>query len=247
MQTESNYSQKLFHLLIFSIAMALLESAVVIYLRELYYPEGFTVALKLFDEGILFTEILREIATVVMLGGIAFVSGKRFIERFSYFLFCFAVWDIFYYIWLKILINWPESFFTWDILFLIPVTWLGPVLAPVICSMTMISLSLSILTILQKSPELKIKKSDWILFTLGSLIILFTFVYDYAKIIISNGWLLEVDKLMQNSAFIEITSTYIPISFNWSLFITGESILIGGIIILWAREFKPPFTFQKTL
>jgi membrane protein implicated in regulation of membrane protease activity len=53
----------------------------------------------------------------------------------------FAIWDIFYYIFLWLLIGWPESFFTWDILFLLPVTWVGPVLAPVINSLTMIVLA----------------------------------------------------------------------------------------------------------
>lgn len=233
---ESAFRKKLFQLFIFSAAMALLESAVVVYLRALYYPEGFTVALKLIDNKILFTELLREAATIVMLAAIAIITGRNFIQRFSFFLFCFAVWDIFYYIWLKVLLDWPESFFTWDILFLIPVTWLGPVLAPILCSFTMILLAWSLLNIQQQSPHLKLKLYDWLLLITGSLIILFTFIKDYADIILTNGWILEMDKLMQNAEFIRITSSYIPESYHWGLFMTGEILLLASVGLLWKRN-----------
>ncbi len=131
--------------IIISIAMAALESAVVVYLRALFYPDGFTVALKLIDQRILLIEIAREGATLVMLIGIGGLAGINFKDRFAYFLLSFAVWDIFYYVWLKAFIDWPSSVLEWDILFLIPFTWLGPVLAPVICSVTMILLAIVIL------------------------------------------------------------------------------------------------------
>src|SRR6185369_2332457 len=113
----------------FSIAMAALESAVVVYLRALYYPDGFNVAMKLIDQKILLIEIAREAATVVMLLGVGWLAGNNLKDRFAYFLLSFAVWDIFYYLWLKVFIDWPSSLLEWDILFLIPFTWLGPVLA----------------------------------------------------------------------------------------------------------------------
>src|SRR5258707_7052052 len=105
---------------IFSIAMAALESAVVVYLRALYYPDGFTVALRMIDPQILLIEIAREAATLIMLIGVACLAGKNFKDRFAYFLLSFGVWDIFYYAWLKAFINWPASIFDWDILFMIP-------------------------------------------------------------------------------------------------------------------------------
>src|SRR5690349_14247608 len=107
----------------FSIAMAALESAVVVYLRALYYPDGFSVAFRLIDESIVKVELLRELATIIMLLAIGQLAGKTFNERFAYFLLSFAVWDIFYYGWLKVLIDWPSTLLDWDILFLIPFTW----------------------------------------------------------------------------------------------------------------------------
>src|SRR5215468_9782362 len=93
----------------FSTAMAALESAVVVYLRALYYPDGFTVALRMIDERILSVELAREAATVLMLLGVAWLAGRNFKERLAYFLLSFAVWDIFYYVWLKAFIGWPAS------------------------------------------------------------------------------------------------------------------------------------------
>ncbi len=114
------------------------------------------------DEHLALTEIFREAATLIMLVGIGIIAGRNSSERFAWFLYSFAVWDIFYYIFLKLLLNWPESFMTWDILFLIPATWVGPVIAPVIVSITMIAFALIILYSNQKSIPVTIKSSEWI-------------------------------------------------------------------------------------
>ena len=90
-------SKKIFAVLIFSIAMAYLESAIVVYLRLLYYPEGFIFPIKIIPDEIFLIELGRELATIFMLASISFLIGARFVERFSYFLFAFSVWDIFDY------------------------------------------------------------------------------------------------------------------------------------------------------
>jgi hypothetical protein len=219
----------------FSIAMAALESAVVVYLRALYYPDGFTVAMKMMDQRILLIEIVREAATVVMLMGVGWLAAKSFKDRFAYFLLSFAVWDIFYYLWLKIFINWPSSLFEWDILFLIPFTWLGPVLAPVICSVTMILLAVAIL---RSNKQLTI--GLWSLLIAGSAVILYTFMKDYGTIILSNGF--DYSTIVRNKDFIAIASTYIPQSFSWEFFAVGEILILGGAIRL--LEFRNLFSMK---
>ena len=52
----------------------------------------------------------REFSTIVMLVVIGYLSGKTRIERFFYFIFCFGIWDIFYYVWLKVFLNWPRFY-----------------------------------------------------------------------------------------------------------------------------------------
>ncbi len=213
--------------LIFNIAMAALEGAVVVYLRALYYPDGFTVAMKMTDQRILMIEIVRELATVIMLAGVGYLAGKSLKDRFAYFLMSFAVWDIFYYVWLKIFIDWPSSILEWDILFLIPFTWLGPTLAPIICSATMLLLAISIL-----QTRTKLTLTSWCCFAIGSSIILYTFLEDYGSIIISNGFYLDYAALLQNKDFLNVASHYIPQSYSWNLFTVGELLIIAGIYLI---------------
>ena len=91
-------------------AMAFLESSVVVYLRVLYYPEGFSFPLKVINQDILVTEVFREAATIIILFTIGLIATKSLIARFAVFIYAFAIWDIFYYIYLICLIGWPISF-----------------------------------------------------------------------------------------------------------------------------------------
>ena len=98
---------KILWVTVFAAAMAFVESAVVVYLRVIYYPEGFTFPLKLIMDDTIMVELYREIATLFILLAVAVLTGRRFWERFAWFMLTFGVWDIFYYIWLKVLISWP--------------------------------------------------------------------------------------------------------------------------------------------
>lgn len=222
--------------IIFSIAMAALESAVVVYLRALYYPDGFTVALKLIEERILLTEIAREAATLIMLGTIGYLSAKHFPQRFAYFLLSFAIWDIFYYIWLKIFIDWPTSLLEWDILFLIPITWLGPILAPVICSIMMVVLALVI--IYKESSRITVL--NWALLSLGSLLILYTFVIDYIKIFNRHNLWSSYAHIMQEPTFLSVASNFIPTSYDWITFMTGVILIFCSTINIFKTSNANP-------
>jgi hypothetical protein len=130
-------------IVIFSIGLAFIEAVVVVYLRTIFYPEGFVFPLVDFISDkrwlqFLGIETCREAATLAVLFSSSWLFGKDFRTRLAYFLTIFAVWDIFYYVWLKVLLGWPSSIMEWDILFLIPVPWAGPVLAPVVLSLTML-------------------------------------------------------------------------------------------------------------
>jgi hypothetical protein len=107
-------------LAIYAVAMAFVESAVVVYLRALYYPQGFDFPLVPMRPGMIALEIGREAATLIMLLGVAALAGADRWECFLAFCLSFGIWDIFYYAWLWIFIRWPPSLFTWGVLFLIP-------------------------------------------------------------------------------------------------------------------------------
>lgn len=223
---------------VFSIAMAALEAIVVVYLREIYYPDGFRFPLVYIPPGIFLIEILREVATLVMLVCIGIMLGKNRIQRFAYFLLSFAIWDIFYYVWLKVLLNWPESLLTWDILFLIPVTWVGPVLAPVLCSLTMIIMGLFIINIEDSKRKLIIKPLDWVLIISGAVLIFITFTIDYTMLVYHEGNKYGFSELNRNENFISAVTSFIPESFNWFIFFVGELVIFVGIALFFRRSKK---------
>ena len=227
---------KIFWLTIFAIAMGYMETAVVVYLRKIYYPEGFNFPLKPIDANIGSTEILREAATIIMLIGAGILAGRTKTEKFGFFIYCFAVWDIFYYVFLKILLGWPESLLTWDILFLIPVTWVGPVIGPVINSLSMIVLALLISYFSDKSPKIFINRKEWLLLITGSLIIIISYIEDYLDYMLDVFKPADIFSLTNNTALIERASQYIPESFSWWIYCLGEFILITAIVIFYFRN-----------
>lgn len=129
-------------LAIFGIAMAHLEGVVVVYLRKaLGMPESESnkESIGKFPDRYMKIEMTREAATIVMLVVIAYLTGNTWSEKAVFFLWTFAFWDLFYYLSLYILIKWPPSFKTIDVLFLIPVPWIAPVWFPVgVSSLTII-------------------------------------------------------------------------------------------------------------
>jgi hypothetical protein len=220
---------------VFGIAMGILEAIVVVYLRQMYYPSGFDFPLSIFSSNILLIEWIREISTIIMLVSIGFLTGNNLYQRFSYFIYSFAVWDIFYYVGLKLFLGWPPSLLTWDLLFLIPVVWVGPVLAPIICSITMIAIAVIIVYRQEKGYLVKIKLPEWILILVGAFIIFCTFIWDYSTIIIQGGFLSEIFGLLNNVGFRNMILHYEPSFYNWYLFALGEGLILTAIIIMIKR------------
>jgi hypothetical protein len=119
-------------LAVFAIAMGFLEGVVVYYLRLLplqQSPEYPSVP-NLTNE-LLLVEQLREAATIMMLVSLALVVGKNKWQKLFAFIFAFSIWDLFYYVSLYFLINWPTSLLDLDVVFLIPFPWIFPVWFPV--------------------------------------------------------------------------------------------------------------------
>lgn len=214
-------SKQLWWLIAFSIAMGFLEAAVVIYLRLLYYPTGFQFPLVPLDARASGVEVLREAATVIMLFGVGAMAGKNFQQRLAFFLLAFAIWDLFYYVFLKAVLNWPSSWFTWDILFLIPAPWVGPVLSAVIAAITMVAFASVILVYEFKAESKPVNRMEWVCVSLGSLIIIISWMWDYIRF---SGRMADVSRTA-----LETLSSYIPDEFNWWIFCLGEILLVTAI------------------
>lgn len=214
---------------IFAIAMGFVESAVVVYLRAIYYPEGFAFPLRTLDPGIAITEVMRESATMIMLITIAMITFKQAISRFAAFIYAFAIWDIFYYVFLYLLLKWPPTLLTLDILFLIPVTWVGPVLAPIINSMTMILLALIIIYHKTKNKLFRLTLVEWLFLLMGSILFIFAYTQPYMQYLLTKYSFSDLLHLNRNKEFLDYTCRFIPVKFSWILFSLGEVLVLYSI------------------
>ena len=180
--------------------MAYLESAVVVYLRAMYGIEDLLRDINFETDIYTFIEIGREAATIIMLAIISLIAGSNRQKKLGYFFLSFGIWDIFYYIWLYVFIQWPKSLLEWDILFLIPLPWWGPVIAPILISILLISIGFLLIS----EVKFKVTALDWIVFGILIVVLLFTFIEDSTREILSGtGNLTEIR----------------PTSFNWIVFL----------------------------
>jgi hypothetical protein len=131
-----------------AVAFALVEAMVVYYLRKLFsleFAAVFTERSFHFPNDYLVYERSREAATMVMLVAVALLAGRTPWQAFAYWLFAFGAWDLFYYAWLWVLLGWPGSLGTHDLLFLTPGEWWAPVWLPVSISAGFIVVAVLIL------------------------------------------------------------------------------------------------------
>lgn len=155
--------------------MGFFEAAIVIYIRLLFYPDGFTFPLVIVTGTPAIVEILREAASILMLVAFSFSVFKKTRFRIAAFLITFALWDIFYYIFLKIFLDWPATLMDWDILYLIPLPWVSPVIAPVLISFVMLAYGLYLTT----NRLVKFTKIYSFLLGTGIILILISFMEQY--------------------------------------------------------------------
>lgn len=214
-------------LVLFGVAFAYVEAAVVVYLRVHYdpirrdaypeYPDGDLFPMLRLEhleragpqyKQMLWTELGREFATMLMLAAVGLAVARSFREWLAAFMIAFGVWDIFFYVFLKLLIDWPESLLTWDILFLLPVPWVGPVISPVLVAVSMIAAGVAILWREARGRPIRFARFHWAMILGGALIIIAAFCWDWQNTK-AGGW---------------------PNPFNWPLLIAGEAVGLAGFV-----------------
>jgi hypothetical protein len=217
-------------IVLWAVAFAFVEAAVVEYLRAIYYPPaagGFTFPVLTVEQiralgeehwRRLLIELGREAATLVMLATVGSVAGKNRRESWAYFMIAFGVWDIFYYLWLKLFLDWPPGIMTWDLLFIVPVPWVAPVLAPVIISAALIVSGLIVLLYESQGRPLVTRATDWALVTGGGLTVIASFCWDYDNII-NGGY---------------------PNPFHWLLFFAGFAVAAASFVAMLSRQRTRP-------
>ncbi len=201
---------------IFAIAMAWMESATVTYLRTLvgridpYQARPLPISVGLGQ-----AEVVREAATLIMLFTAGWLAGRSWRSRLGYMLIAFGVWDIFYYVFLAVISGWPHSIMDWDVLFLIPLPWWGPVIAP--CLIAALMIIGGTLVSQHDQPDRPIWPNRWAwLMNIGGVIIaLCVFMADVIRAL-SEG--------------VQSVRDVLPQSFNWPLFIIAWVLMAAPII-----------------
>jgi hypothetical protein len=230
----------------FGLSFGFVEAAVVIDLRTVYEPlqQGLhpgTPADALFpavtlDElrrvsprglWLLKVELVRELATMVMLAALGLAVGGRPVRRFAAFVAAFGIWDLAFYLWLRLLIGWPATVWTWDLLFLFPVPWSGPVLAPMIVAVTMTVAGLHAIARDAAGRPVRPSGRGWAALAGGALLAFLAFV-ENSRTVMAGG---------------------VPERFGWPLLLMGLLLAVAGYGISAAggqRSDDPPVALVES-
>ena len=203
----------------YAVAMACVEAAVVAYLREIYGIEDLVRDLPTAADRLTAIELGREGATIVMLLTVGWLAGRQLQDRLGHFVFAFGVWDIAYYGWLVVIEGWPRSPLDWDVLFLIPVPWWGPVLAPALIAAVMCVGGAAAVLGADRGVSWRLTWTNVAAAAVGIAIVLYTFTAD--------GLTALPDGL-------DAVAAVRPSAFQWPLFLLGFSVMSwAGLRITW--------------
>jgi hypothetical protein len=212
---------------IFAIAFGVVEASVVVYLRALFGQTGDSlfplVILPLEGEWLVTrVEAIREVATLLLMLTPALLFSRRAILRFLAYALVFGLWDLSYYAFLKLWLDWPAGPLTYDVLFLLPTLWVAPVLCPVLVSLGLVSFTMVYLGYARvrilRAPE----AGHWLVALTGGALVLAAFMKD-------------ADYWLQGG---------IPPRFSWLLFGIGYGLaaLAGThFLVRFARQARSRF------
>ncbi|HWI58150.1 MAG TPA: hypothetical protein VNZ22_13050 [Bacillota bacterium] len=215
-----------FLVVVYATAMAWVESAVVYYLRTMIDRIEPHQAHPLpFIGGLASAELVREAATLIMLLTVGILAGRSWRSRLGYATLAFGIWDIFYYLFLKVMCHWPHSLWDWDILFLLPLPWWGPVLAPVSIAVLMILWG-TLATGWEDQPLTEVWNwKAWALNVTGLLLALYTFMADALRVAHQGT---------------DALRNVLPAHFNWPLFCLALLLMAAPVYPLireiWLRR-----------
>jgi len=224
--TTSNFPLKRWiWLAVFAAAFAWVESAVVIDLREIFFAGDFQFPLVIVREAgvrvvdpLVKIEFGREIATLVMLISVAVLAGRNRLQRVCFFAVAFGIWDIFYYIWLRVLTGWPESLMTWDLLFYVPLPWVGPVITPVFIALVMVVYGSLFLRAESLGYHVRFVWRDWLVLSACTVALIVAFCWDWQNILRLPG---------------AAVRTGVPETFAWWLYVPALSAAVIYLTVRW--------------
>jgi hypothetical protein len=201
--------------------MAWVEAACVFYLRTLVDRIEPYQAHPLPDSAALGgAELARELATLVMLGTVGWLAGATWRSRLAYATIAFGLWDIFYYVFLRVMTPWPHSVWDWDILFLLPLPWWGPVLAPTLIALLMVAGGTLVVSRDEPSHPCWPSRLTLVVGLAGTGLALHVFMADALRVA-DQG--------------VKVLRDLLPTTFNWPLFLLAWCLMAVPVVDLVAR------------
>lgn len=205
----------------YTVAMAWVEAAVVFYLRTLSYRIQPYQADPLPQvTGLEGVELIREAATLIMLLTVGLLAGRDARSRWGYAAIAFGVWDIFYYVFLRVVTGWPATLKDWDVLFLIPLPWWGPVIAPMLISLLMIAWGTLATQWEHGERRFRMEWKAWLANGIGMVLTLYVFMADTLRVAGQGA---------------DAVRHVLPTHFNWELFAVALVLMSVPIFDLARR------------
>jgi hypothetical protein len=201
--------------------MAYVEAAVVVYLQRALGVADIVSDIPPYDPAIALTEMAREAATLVMLLAAGWAAGRTRRARLGLAFYAFGLWDILYYVWLRLLIGWPDSLFDWDLLFLIPLPWWGPVLSPLLIALLCAAGGALAVVADDRGGRARAGAREWTALAAGALAVLYAFM---------------ADALLALPATPEELNALKPSRFRWPIYLAGLAAMTWAV----ARALWPP-------
>jgi hypothetical protein len=195
---QSSFLATAIAVLAFGVAMGYLEATVVVYLRAALGLDA-VVSVPVAEPGEFDTyagiEIARELATLVMIAAVGWLAGRSWLERLAWAAVLFGTWDIVYYGGLWLTIDWPPALDAWDVLFLVPMTWVGPVWAPMAVSAALVGFGLTAAAGLRADRAIAVGRRGMVIALAGGGLVILSFLVDADRVVAGDtspwsAWLL---------------------------------------------------------
>ncbi len=206
--------RRLAWLVLFAATFGFVEAAVVVYIRRVSYPDGFRFPIEFLEPRLGVMEIAREAATMVMLYAAAALAARGFWGRFGAFAVAFGIWDLVYYAALRIVIGWPESWSTWDVLFLIPGIWIGPVWSVMVVAGLLVACGARMWLRAEAAPIPRARPWHWVAALAALTLILIAFLWNH-RLALGGG---------------------VPTGFPWAVWLAGLACGLAAFADLFLRR-----------
>jgi hypothetical protein len=87
-------------------------------------------------------------------------------------------------------------------------------------------------------PLIRLSKMVWILLIAGSLVVLFSYMQDFATYVLDYKQSLPSTELSRDQLLLTLSSRFMPRNFDWLLFCTGVGMHLAAVFLVFIGKRK---------